>query len=323
MGNLRWLESFDHASAAHYAQKYDYFGAAIDAAGRNGSCAKATPAFPNIKKTFDNQATWTVGFAFQRPNAATDKIVGLLDGTTEQLVLNYDATLYRLEIKRGSTVLAATASGSLLAGVWYYLEFNATIHNTAGSYELRVNGETKLSGINQNTRNGTNNYANAIWMLGSQYSWIDDWYVCDGTEFLGDIKVVNVRPVAAGFYTQWTPSAGQNWQNVDEVPANDDTDYNATDVADNIDTYNLQDVTLTGSVKGALLSLRVRKDDAGTRTVAAVCRSAATDYLGASVNPSNSYAYLATQLYPTDPATGLPWTVSGLNAAEFGVKFVS
>ena len=68
----------------------------------------------------------------------------------------------------------------------------------------------------------------------------------------------------------------------------------------------------------------MRKTDAGTRSTADVIRIAGVDYVGANRQPSaSSYIYLH-QMHETNPATGMPWTISDVNGGgaggEYGIK---
>src|SRR6185437_13665423 len=63
---------------------------------------------------------------------------------------------------------------------------------------------------------------------------------CDityGTTQAGDLRVECVMPNGPGAHTQFTPSAGANWQNVDEVPPDDDTTHNDSSTAGQLDTF--------------------------------------------------------------------------------------
>jgi hypothetical protein len=321
---LRLLESFDHADATYYALKYPQWWGVIDPAGRNGSCVKAAVGWPGIKAVFaDNQQTWISGFAWKRPFAGT-YFLALTDGITPQLQLWYDANAFSFEVYRGGALLGQSAPGLVLPNTWYYLEFKAYIHAALGSFELRLDGVNICSAANVNTQQTANAYANQIWALGQFDNYLDDWYLGDGAgainiDFLGDLKIIRRKPNAAGTYSEWTPSAGANWQNVAENTPDGDATYNETDTVGARDTYNFEDVTLTGSIKGVQLNLCHRKTDAGTRKVKPLCRSGAADFQGSEDSLDDTYRYNKPgAIYETDPATGLPWTIANLNAAEFG-----
>ena len=48
-----------------------------------------------------------------------------------------------------------------------------------------------------------------------------------------------LTPDGNGFYTDWSPSAGQNYQNVDEIPIDGDTTYNEDNIDGQKDSYSL------------------------------------------------------------------------------------
>jgi hypothetical protein len=97
-----------------------------------------------------------------------------------------------------------------------YFEIKATIHDTTGSIELRINGVPALNLVNQDTRNAGTGVVNAIRIGGTNSFgpiWaMDDLYICNtsgstNNDFLGDIRVDTLYPNADGTYSQWTPSA--------------------------------------------------------------------------------------------------------------------
>ena len=63
------------------------------------------------------------------------------------------------------------------------------------------------------------------------------------------------------------------------------------------------------------------KDDSGTRTIRAAVKSGGTTSDNGSDFALTLNSYVNFQgLFPTDPNSGVAWTVAGVNAAEFGVK---
>jgi hypothetical protein len=63
-----------------------------------------------------------------------------------------------------------------------------------------------------------------------------------------------------------------------------------------------------------------KESDATSLTLNTLIKSGATEDAGTGeVIASASYKVLR-RVSETDPATGVAWTVSGLNAAQFGVK---
>jgi hypothetical protein len=220
----------------------------------------------------------------------------------------------------------------LVYGTWYYIEIKVVIHDTAGSVELRINGATVASASGVDTRNGGTGVVNGF-QFGAGHGGSSqrtnanfcDLYVCDGSgainnSFLGDCKVECLFPNGAGAETQWTPSAGSNYQNVDETPPNDDTDYNKSNTVDQVDTYAMTDLaSTTGLIYGVQYLDYVRKDNAGSRHIAPVARIGGTDYAGADASLGDSYVY-TREIHELSPATAAAFTISEVNAMEFGLK---
>lgn len=233
---------------------------------------------------------------------------------------------------RGTTSLLGTTSFVLSLGVFYYIEIKVLISDTVGTFEIRVDGSSKLALTSQDTRaTGAGTTANQI-RLGEDASPVnsltftyDDLYVCDGAgstnnNFLGDCRVDAYLPNGAGNSTQLTPSAGSNYQCVDDTTPNDDTDYVEHATVGNKDTYACGNMSHTpSSIFGVQILANAKKDDAGARSLATVTRSGTTDFDGATAVLSTSYIYYS-DIREVDPNTSAAWTKTNFDAAEFGVK---
>lgn len=338
---LLFCDSFDHYATADVGLKWTVpgpqGGLTIGAFGRNstngmhcqndnGGPRKALPA---------SVATLVAGVAF-RPQqfGANTRVISFIDGSTEQIELWFNA-LQKLEVRRGATLLA-TSTTVLSLATYYYLEFKATIHPSAGAYEVRINNiaEAALTASGVNTRSSANSTADSVAVCVGQFTaqgtgWdFDDFYVCDtsgaqNNDFLGDIRVQYIAPTGAGATTQFTPSTGANWQNVDDAAPDGDTTYNSDATPGDIDTYAMSNLVSTaGSVKAVQTLISARKDDAGVRTIAPVVRHGGVDYPGTNVNIGNTYTFYR-EVMELNPGTGVAWTVADVNAAEFGVKEVA
>ncbi len=158
---------------------------------------------------------------------------------------------------------------------------------------------------------------------------IDDIYICDpsgslNTTFLGAIKVEAIFPDGDDT-SQWTPDSGTtNYTQVDETPPDDDTSYVEADTLDEKDLYTYGSLSVpTGDIRGVMVVSDVKLDAAGAETLVTVCKSGTTesDDGGTSV-ASTSYGSV-TRILELDPDTSSQWTVSGVNAALFGIKMGS
>jgi hypothetical protein len=340
---LLFADSFDHYNTAQILRKYaGYFGDTIGAFGRNatnGVQGASTSQFNGIVEPVpQNPNTLFIGFAFFT-SGLPNSIRGLCNftdtGTGQvNIVLRPDG---RIETYRGSTLLATTAVG-IGVSQYNYFEVFATINNTTGAVQLRLNGTNILNLSGVNTRNTANNQINGVTINGHAGTTslgligtganMDDFYICDTTgstnnTFLGDVRVQAIFPTGAGNYTQWSPTpAVPNWQNVDENPATDDTDYNASATAVQKDSFAFADITpATGTVYAVAHNLMMRKDDAGVRTVRALARLSGTDGFGANINVGNSYANYQT-IFETKPGGG-QYSIADVNNSEFGYDLVA
>jgi hypothetical protein len=86
--------------------------------------------------------------------------------------------------------------------------------------------------------------------------------------------------------------------------------------------YAHQALSLIGTIAGVVHVTQARKDDAGTRQIQQICLSGGTEEDSATISLGSSYQYYADVL-EADPHTGAAWTVSGFNAATFGVKEIT
>lgn len=323
---IRFSDGFDYYTSSTYGgQIWTSYSTAGFVAGRFGGSA-ALLGGPLVK-TIDSQQTWIICFAMRiQGTIGVGTAVEVKDGSTLHLDLRIDAVGH-LQVTRNGTVLG-TSTVALLQSIWYHVQFKVKIDDTVGTYEVRLDGVNVLSGSGADTRNGGNATADTIRFLGANGSGslLDDVIIMDtsgslNNDFPGDCKITTVFPSSNGATNDFTPSAGSNFQNVDDNPSNDDTDYNGSSTVGHIDLYNVTDVTVTGSILGVKASITYRKDDAGTREIAPVCRST-SNFVGATKTCSSSYK-VDSQMYETDPNTAAAWTQANLNNAQFGTKVIT
>lgn len=285
----------------------------------------------NIGGTEDTMIT---GFAFYSATNldGTHTLMSFYEGGTCHIDLRENNSNPRtLTLTRDGTTLD-TETSAYSEDTWNYIEMKATIHDTTGSFEVRVNGVTIMTGTNVDTKNGGTGYIDTM-LIGPRtgssdedYDYrYDDWYVCDDTgslnnDFLGDMRVEALYPNGAGNSTQWTPSAGSNYQNVDETPSDEDSTYNASSSASQIDLFTMTNMSsATNLVHGIREIVEFRKDDAGSRTLRQVVRTGSTDYEGSDLTASDSYIY-RTAVRETSPNTSAAWTETNVNGLEAGYK---
>ena len=294
-----------------------------------GGCFRLTSR--STTRSVASGASRTVGFAW-RPVSTTGSgiLFTFLESTTVHVNLEYngDGTL---SVTRNGTALTGGTSAAVItaANVWYSVELSATINDTTGAFELRVNEVAVASGSGLDTRNGgTSGVVSVIRFNGRGTSddYDDLWSDGSAGAFNGDMRVCSHLPNSDGGASQWTPSTGTaHYACVDDATPGGDTDYVSDATAGHRDTYGFPALPVGSSatVKAVQVRMWARKDDAGTRTIDAVARIGGTNYdNGSALALSTSYSAQEAR-YLTDPSTGSAWTVSGVNGAELGVKEVA
>ncbi|HLA24488.1 MAG TPA: hypothetical protein VJ206_03765 [bacterium] len=325
---IEGIESFANLAIADLVLKYvaTSAGSIQATAGRwGGPCLRFTAA-SNYCETLIVAAT-TVGqaVAVKFPaSMGTQSIFEFNEGASIHVDIRINTTGTIFATRNGTTL--GTSTNALTAGVWYHIEAKTTIHDTTGTVDVWVNGVNWLSLTGQDTRNAGAGTVTRIQLSATSNSTHDysDWIVYSGsTGPLGDHRVGPKLPSTTGANSQWTPSAGSNYQCVDETAQNGDTDYVSEASAGDRDTYVFAALGLTGTVAAVQVNVWARKDDAGSRTVAPVIRRSAVNYDGTAASVLDSYSAVCKQVYETDPSTAAAWSVTNVDAAEFGQKLVS
>ena len=338
---LLFFEGFDHygnGSTIPTASKWGLVDThstlcnADSGSARTGLCgARISYAAEMITQPFTVSGGVILGFAMRnRDSWNLKEIFQIYESSTLHLSLVVDAT-GKLLVKRGDGTTLATGTTVLALNNWYYIELKATIHDTTGSFTLKIDGTNELTASSQDTRNGGTGVWDRIRLQGAgsfNYD-IDDIYICDTSgsapwnDFLGNCKVDMLMPQTGnGTNAGLTPSTGTDHGALVDENGPNTTDYNSSATVGTKDTYNYPSLALTGIILGIQTNLYAAKSDAGARTICAVVRAGGTDYDGAAVSPLTTYRYF-TEVRQINPNTGVAWTSSDITALEAGMKIVS
>jgi hypothetical protein len=263
---------------------------------------------------------------------------------------NNDVTLVAGYVIGTSTVqIAVTQNVPVLANVntWRHVAMIANIAATDGFASLYVDGVkvAEWTGDTRLYRSGESTPRTAItgiyaagtglnWPGAGSHNWglhvyVDDFYAdfWDGVGTLVNAPPPTRRflaafPNGAGSSTQWTPSTGSNWQNVDEAPPNDETDFNRAQAPNLLDLYAFSDVTvpLDHAVRAVIPIAYARKSDAGVDSqVRVVAKTGANIVKSDAKALPTSYGYV-WERWTTQADGASAWTEAAVNAAEFGVE---
>jgi len=240
--------------------------------------------------------------------------------------LRVDATTERIGWHNQNYGNVWAANNSLTSNTWHYIEFYQYIHDSAGFYEIKVDGSTVLSNTGLDT-NYSNNY-NSDFVLGSEVDdiYVDDLWLQSGTSALtlkGDIEVVTLLPNGNGNSSDLLGSDSNSTDNYLLVDNNaaippSTTEYVGSATAGNKDTYGMENLTGTPTVLAVQTSLYASMTDTGPKQVRHVIRSGSTDYAGSDFALQNSVYIPYREMNLVDPDTSTAWTYTGVNSMEFG-----
>lgn len=217
------------------------------------------------------------------------------------------------------------------AGVTYYdYELKIVIGNS-GSIELRVNGGVQIGPTTVDTQQTANSTADAAYIVEPQNnvigSRVEHAILMDGSggvadDFIGPVDVQLLPPTGDGFYTAWNfTGAASRWEAVQSPPDGDTSYVYAASPGDQITfTHGSLPAGYT-DVKMAAVWTYARRDDGTTRAFKTLLRNATpTDDLGSNEHFVGDDYIWFFQPYELNPFTSAAWSISEINAVEYGAE---
>lgn len=345
---LKYLEGFEVSNAnTQLARKNALVTGTITVGGgrRLGGAAASVVSGLFRTNAFAQQAKWTLGFALRllQESGSNLHVAVRLAASGEQLrlesvpVTDEGDQVYRLALKKGVTTLATTPA--LWVGTWYYIELQATVSTTVGSYDLKVDGVSVASDAGPiDTANAAvddaDSFEFAISASGNSVSW-DDIYVCDDQggsfdDFLGPVAVLGSRPDGDGASSDWIPSTGSDhWVLVDDPAGSpSDNDFVRSETPGDTDLYTYSDGFLDLVPVASILAVHVEMvaslQGSGSRTLHAKYRDPDTTLAdGDDFDVEDGTWRYFEQFWFENPAAAAPWFAADVTGGQFGVGLVS
>jgi hypothetical protein len=349
---FEWIGAAVSEANVETALKFFYSNADV---GTNGlSTSRGSLRGPDLTSTThfllprklqqpDGNTTLIFGFYMKTPGSWFNggDLWRVVCGDSTQCLFDINSADDTINFKRGATTLG-TSTYALTVNTEFYIEIKIVISDgTGGSMEMKAidltsaadddaatASEWTISGVD--TRNSTSASETAWDTIQFIHAGIsgstiyDDIYICNGAgtdnnDFLGNTYVETLEPDGAGNSTQLTPSAGSNYQNVDENDPDGDTTYNLADADGETDLYTTSNPTKSGDPFAVVVQAIARTTDADRRTLRLPIRNNSVDSEGSDfVLLDNTYRG-RTRVLETD-ANGDPWTNSLVNGLEIGFK---
>lgn len=354
---LLWLDGFEgfttNGNRTVLDPVYDFSGATgtgevfVRAPGRTGgkriehSEAGSQIGVPEMIRlpitSPTSEDTWVVGFAHYVDWTATKEteLLQFLDsGASAMVTLKLrGGTIHARRGDIDGTILGV-ADAIVPTKVWHYIECKVRFHDSSGTVEVRVNGETVLNLTGQDTKPGSATSPSLVYICGSNSNmdtWCDDYYILDAAgathnDFLGDCAIRQLKPNGNGTTNDFVGSDGDSTDNyllVDDDDPDSDTTYSGSATVGEKDLYALEDVADTpATIHGISVVSFGKKTDAGAKTFVHVVRSGTTESDSSALTPAETYGHQYS-FYAQDPDTSAAWTEAGVNAMEAGVKIAS
>jgi len=277
-------------------------------------------------------------------------LMAFCDQATVHLSIGIPPTDNRIRIYRGGTgelghtpgTYTELAAGSIVLNelTWYVLEVYVKVSNTVGQVIVKVNGVTDATFGPGDTASSANEYtdvfkvgANGATVGAGRDYYLDDIALNDTTggesdSWVGLGGVYFLVPTADGSSSDWTPLGGGNhWEEVDEIPADDDTSYVYDDTAGAKDLYELANLpALVNSINLVETVFQAALSEAGSNDIRGVIRHSGVDYSDTPThtitNVHPNYALLkGDPVYQVLGGAGA-WTPAQVNALEAGFEIV-
>ncbi len=322
------VEGFDHYDDTDAAEKFWNGNIFRMDPGRGfgGQCIEVIPNNPVYKILPASYSTIIVGAALKITgpggHSVLMELVAAGVGVVGHVSINADQTLAIVDtdvrVTSGTTIVPFNR--------WFYIEYKV-ITGAAGSGELHLNGAPEIPSTTGNYTPDVNEIL-FTQTTARDNTLVDDVVVLDDTggapqnDFLGDVRVETLYPLADGTYTDWTPKVGtDHFAMVNEHIIDGDGSFVYDANPGDKDSYILE-TFIQPTIYAAQLNIGARKGDAALRQLAPLIRQGGVDYLGSTVTLSTSdyvfYSWLLTQ----DP-TGADWLAATINADEFGMQLIA
>ena len=293
---------------------------------------KCNESTTSIRKNFTPSSEVIFGFAFKFDTNAHNAVSGFckLFGTGEIGQINLYAEGQLQWEGYSSAPDSSISYYKLKPNNWYYIETRIVISNT-GLINIKVNGIDWINEDPFDTLYTGGSQGIQLRLQGSvptdKYFWFDDVYIYNGegtknNTFSGNSRVTSLKPNGAGNYAQFTPSAGNNYECVDDVDWSG-INYVESEINEQTDTHLFEDLPVgLGAIRGIQICNGSKCFiESDTSQMKHVIRKNSTDYISAAKDLTDDI-HAAFKIYEEDPEDSQDWTKAKIDVSEFGYQSV-
>ena len=287
-----------------------------------------------------------VGYVFRHEYRGGDHFGMGLGNNSDFQVTWYHTSTMTLRFYRGNktTLLWESDPGLIEPWKFNHYEIRVRVDNTSGEFELRLNGKVLVNQSNVDTQY---ELAGGLAQLiigftgNGHYSEWDDFYVLDkrgstNNDFLGPAPYIETMwPDASGEHTEWYPSAGDNWNCVDDGGDINTADYvmvSGDYLIDGArDSYAFTDISdwenENDTIYGVCFSSVQRSFDSSGEALALMNILGEGEWTNSGENvvrlwrAENEYINRWMYLWDKNPSGEVAWTQDDLNRSEFGIQY--
>ena len=240
---------------------------------------------------------------------------------TANLKRNTSSNLLKLYLGTGTGTLLATGIVPIYGLRTYLIEIRYKPLNSGGIFTVKVDGVQDIN-YSGDTTNGAEEirqfHSGAIGPSDSAYWYIDD-VIVDDANWIGNTKVGIIVPDGTGTTNNWTASAGNAWDCLNEIPPVD-TDYVYSNTTNQIATYAMTTIASMNTVKAVQLQGRAAYEGSPTPTkIQLGVRASGADYFATDLSPGVGFGPLI-KILELNPADSAAFEQADIDALEVGVK---
>ena len=228
------------------------------------------------------------------------------------------------------TLLGTSSGVTVVTDQWHCLEGYVKIHDTTGEVTLKLDGTQVLNLTSVDTRNGgttgliDNIAIQASYSYGASF-YLDDIVIRDDA-WPGQGGLYVITPSSDGSVDNWTASAGNQYECVDDNPPNDYTDYISTGIT----TLNTKQLFGHGglpdqtydSIAFAAVLVKAKSTASGDGNIRPIIVNSGNYGNGTTVPLGPVTSRYLFSAFIVNPEGSAAWTEAEINATEFGVETI-